>query len=117
MSSKLIKVFLIFALNFMAQSAFSTTLRSTDALSVLAAPTQVENAETNTTDRYALPPSKTQIESCRREALRLHPGMIEKQRLLHRHGNFLIRLQVQTSDGLDWFMLCDLASGRIIDEF
>jgi hypothetical protein len=32
------------------------------------------NADVNTIDRYALPPSKAHIEACQREALRLHPG-------------------------------------------
>ncbi|TAN66486.1 MAG: hypothetical protein EPN17_13755 [Methylobacter sp.] len=108
MNSKLI----ILALSLMAQTAFSNIAHSADTL-----PGAPDSANVNITNRYALPPSKVNIEPCQREALRLHPGVIEKQRILHRHGNFLVRFQVQADDGFDWFMLCDLATRKIIDAF
>lgn len=116
MNSKLIRIFLILVLSLMTQTAFSSTIRLADTLSGSTA-MQVEDAETNIADRYALPPSKANIEPCQREVLRLHPGVIEKQRLLHQHGNFLMRYEIQARDGLVWFMQCNLATGRIIDGF
>ena len=117
MNSKLIKKVLILVSSLVAQPAFSNLAHSADTLSRSAAYREVAGADANITDRYALPPSKVNIEPCQREALRLHPGVVEKQQILHRHGNFLVRFQIQASDGLEWFMLCDLATGRIIDAF
>lgn len=117
MNSKLIKKVLILMLSLVAQAAFSNLAHSADTLSRLATYMEVVGADADITDRYALPPSKVNIEPCQREALGLHPGMIEKQRMLHRHGDFLVRFQVQASDGLEWFMLCNLATGKIIDAF
>jgi hypothetical protein len=102
MKSKFIKRVLILVASLIVLTAFSNIAYSADA---------------NSTDRYALPPSKVNIEPCQREALRLHPGVIEKQRMLRRHGEFLIRYEIQASDGLEWFMLCDLGTGKIIDSF
>jgi len=117
MNNQFIKKALVLVLSFMVLSAFSNIAYSANTLSGLATYKEVVGAETNTSDRYALPPSKVNIESCRREALRLHPGAIEKQRILHRHGDFLVRFQIQGRDGLDWFMLCDLATREVIDAF
>jgi hypothetical protein len=50
---------------------------------------QVASADVNDADRYTLP-SKGYIETCQREALLLHPGVIEKQRTLHQHGDFWV---------------------------
>jgi hypothetical protein len=36
--------------------------------------------------------------------------------MLHRHGDFWARYEVQARDGSEWFVLCDLATGRIIRE-
>ncbi|MGZ8175583.1 MULTISPECIES: hypothetical protein [Methylobacter] len=117
MNSKFIKKVLILMVSLVAQTAFSNLAHSADILSRLATYREVVGADANITDRYALPPSKVNIEPCQREALRLHPGIIEKQRMLHRRGDFLVRFQIQAHDGLDWFMLCDLATGKIIEEF
>jgi hypothetical protein len=101
----------------MTQATFSTTAHSADTLSRLPTYREVAGTDANLSGRYALPPRKVLIEPCQQEALRLHPGVIEKQRMLHRRGDFLIRLQLQALDGLEWFMLCDLATGKIIEEF
>jgi hypothetical protein len=116
MNNKFIKNVLILALSLMAQTAFSNIAHSSATLSDLK-PGAVDSADTNKPARYALPPSKVNIEPCSREALNLHPGIIEKQRILHRHGDFLVRFQIQGTDGLEWFMLCDLATGKVIDAF
>jgi hypothetical protein len=76
----------------------------------------VAGADANDTDRYTLPPSKVYIEPCRREALLLHPGVIEKQQMLHRRGNFWMQYEIQARDGANWIVLCDLANGKIIRE-
>jgi hypothetical protein len=87
-----------------------------DTLSGLAAYRKVDSADEGITDRYTLPPSKVYIESCHREALLLHPGAIQKQQMLHRHGDFWVRYEIQARDGSEWFVLCDLATGKVIRE-
>ena len=116
MNNKFIKFFLILVSSLMVQAAFSSTFQSVDTLSGLATYREADSVDTNITDRYALPPSKVYIEPCQKEALLLHPGVIEKQRMLHRHGDFLVQHDIQACDGSEWFMLCDLATGRIIGE-
>jgi len=117
MNSQCIQKILILVLSLMAQAAFSNIAHSADTLSRLAAYKEVAGADANNAGRYALPPSKVNIEPCQRESLRLHPGVVEKQRMLHRHGDYLVRFQIQADDGFAWFVLCDLATGKIIDAF
>jgi hypothetical protein len=117
MNNKFVKKMLILVSSLVAQAALSNIAHPADTLSGLATYREVVGADADITDRYALPHSKVNIEPCQREALRLHPGVIEKQRMVHRHGDFLVRFQIQGHDGLEWFMLCDLATARIIDEF
>jgi hypothetical protein len=73
-------------------------------------------ADSGIADRYALPPSKVYIESCQREVLLRHPGIIGKQQILHRHGDFWAQYEIQAHDGSEWFVLCDLATGKVIRE-
>ncbi len=113
MNSKLIKKILILAI---VQSTFSNIAYSTDIFSRLAS-NEVINLNSNIADRYALPKSKVNVDLCQREALRLHPGVIEKLQLLHRHGDFLIRIEIHASNGFEWFMLCNLTTGKAIDTF
>ena len=75
----------------------------------------VTSAEANDT-RYTLPPSKVYIEPCQRQVLLLHPGVIDEQRMLHRHGDFWMEYDIQAHDGSEWLVLCDLATGKIIRE-
>ncbi|MCQ8127654.1 hypothetical protein [Methylomonas rivi] len=82
-------------------------------LFLLAAPSA---ADSNTADRHALPPSKVNIEACQREALRLHPGLIDELRVLPQPKTFWIRYQIQMRDGTDWFVVCDLSNGKIIHD-
>ena len=116
MNNKFIKKVLILVLSLMVQAAFSNLAHSADALSGVKFGT-ADSSDTNINDRYVLPPSKVNIELCKREVLLLHPGLIEKQRILHRHGDFMVRFQIQGNDGLEWFMLCDLATGKVTDSF
>jgi hypothetical protein len=85
-------------------------------LLILATFLQVGSADANDTDRYTLPPSKVYIEPCHREALLLHPGVIEKQQMLHRHGYFWVQYEITVRDGSEWNLLCDLATGSIVRE-
>jgi len=87
-------------------------------LLILAAFLQTADADTNDTDRYALPPSKVNIIPCRKEALLLHPGVIKKQQMQNQHGAFGVEYQVQAHDGenQEWLVLCDLTTGKIISE-
>ncbi len=85
-------------------------------LLVLATSLQVASANVNIADRYALPPSKVYIDVCRREALLLHPGVIDKQQMLHRHDDFWLQFDIQARDGTKWIVLCDEGTGRIIRE-
>jgi hypothetical protein len=84
-------------------------------LLILATFLPVASADAKDTD-YRLPPSKEYIKPCQREALLLHPGMIEEVRILHRHAIFWVQLDLQGHDGVEWFVLCDLATGKIIRE-
>ncbi|MGJ0483798.1 MAG: hypothetical protein ACR65R_04590 [Methylomicrobium sp.] len=72
------------------------------------------NASALDNGHYALPPSKVYISSCARDALILHPGNIEVQRLLHLDGNFQMLYQISMREGLEWIVICDLANGKII---
>jgi hypothetical protein len=65
---------------------------------------------------YQLPLSKQQIEPCQREALLLHSGMVEQQRVFNQKKHFQVRYEIQANDGFEWVVLCDLATGKIIGE-
>jgi len=115
-NNKCIKKFLFLVSSLMAQAAFSNTFDSADILSRLTIYREFDSANANITDRYTLPPSKVYIESCQIEALLLHPGVIEEQRRLYRHGVFWWRYEIQARNGTQWHVLCDEATGRIIRE-
>jgi len=116
MNNKLIKFFMILVSSLMTQAAFSNTFHAVDTLSGLTADSEIASTNANMTDRYTLPHSKVYIESCQREGLLRHPGIIEKQQILHRHGGFWVRLEIQARGGSEWFALCDLKTGKIIRE-
>ena len=77
----------------------------------------VTRADADDTD-FTLPPDKEYIELCQKEALLLHPGEIEKERMLHKHGDFWVEYEIQTGDGIgaEWLVLCDLKTGKVIRE-
>ncbi|MGZ4954895.1 MAG: hypothetical protein ACXV8Q_07260 [Methylobacter sp.] len=116
MNNKFIKVLLILASSFTVRAAFSNTFHSVDTLSGLDTYKEVAGADANTIDRYPLPPSKVFIESCQREGLLRHPGVIEKQQILHRYGDFWVRFEIQARGGSEWLALCSLETGKIIRE-
>jgi hypothetical protein len=117
MNNQFVKKTLILVSSLVAQAAMPNIAYPTDTLSGLAAYRKVSSAGADITDRYTLPPSKVYIESCQREGLLLHPGAIEKQQMLHRHGDFWVRYEIQARDGSEWFVRCDLATGRVIREY
>ncbi len=86
------------------------------SLLILATFLQVASSDADDADRYALPLSKVYIEPCKKEALILHPGVIEKQQMLHRYGNYWVEYGIQAHDGSEWFVLCDLSTGKINSE-
>ena len=49
----------------------------------------VASADADDTE-YRLPPNKEYIKPCQREALRLHQGVIDEQRMLHSHEDFWV---------------------------
>jgi hypothetical protein len=112
MDNKFIKVLLILALGLTDRSAFSNTVPSLES----ALYRDIAGEDANSDGRYALPSSKGYIESCQREGLLRHPGLIEKQQILNRSGNFWVRFEIQTQGGSDWFALCSLETGEIIRE-
>jgi potassium-transporting ATPase KdpC subunit len=87
------------------------------ALNLALDATPVASADANDAD-IMLPPSKEYIKLCQKEALHLHPGEIEKERMLHRYGDFWVEYQIQTGNGngAEWIVLCDLKTGKVIRE-
>jgi uncharacterized membrane protein YkoI len=85
-------------------------------LLILATFLQVANVDADDTDRYGPPPSKIYIKPCEREALLVYPGAIDKQRVLHLHGDYWVEYEIQARDGSEWLVLCDLSTGKIIRE-
>jgi uncharacterized membrane protein YkoI len=65
---------------------------------------------------YQLPSSKLQMETCEREALALHAGEVEQERVFNKQDHFEVRHEIQANDGTEWAVLCDLATGKIIGE-
>jgi hypothetical protein len=84
-------------------------------LLILAIFPQIAGVEANDTD-FTLPPSKVYIELCQKEALLLHPGVIEKERMLHKNRDFRVEYEIQARDGVEWVVLCDLTTGKVIRE-
>jgi len=82
-------------------------------LLLLPALLQTAHADVNYAGRYILPPSKVNLATCQREALRLHPGFIDELRILPQPKTFWIRYQIHMRGGLEWSVVCDLSDGRI----
>jgi hypothetical protein len=85
-------------------------------LLVLVTHLSVATANADMSELYSLPPSKVYIESCQREALLIHPGFVEQQRILQKNGDFWVRYQILSKDGSESVVLCDLANGKIAGE-
>lgn len=87
-----------------------------DTLSGLDTDKEAAGANANTIDRYPLPSSKVYIGFCQREGLLRHPGVIAKQQILHRYGDFWVRFEIQARGGSEWLVQCSLETGKIIRE-
>jgi hypothetical protein len=98
----------------MSNHTFSikSTLAYSGSLLILALVSQHVFAD----NLYQLPLSKQQIEPCQREALLLHSGMVDQQRGFNQAKHFQVRYEIHAKDGVEWFVLCDLATGKIIGE-
>jgi hypothetical protein len=46
----------------------------------------------------------------------MHPGVVEKERMLHQQRYFWVRYEIEARDGSEWIVLCNLATGSIIRE-
>ncbi len=75
---------------------------------------QAAGANDNKSHHFPPPPSRAQIEACYRMAQVKHPGMIEYQRVLGRHGGYWIQYKIHILGGSMWSIVCDLANGGII---
>ncbi|MDD2864579.1 MAG: hypothetical protein PHC99_07615 [Methylococcales bacterium] len=73
-------------------------------------------AITQNDDPYILLPTKAYIESCQKKALQLHQGNIEKQQVLHRNVHFIMQYEIQSADGSEWVVQCDLETGQLIEQ-
>lgn len=116
MNNKFINILLILASGLMIRVAFSNTFYTVDTPSKLVLQDNIASVNSNSADRYALPSNKSYIETCFREGLLRHPGVIDKQQILHQSGNFWVRFEIQAHSGSEWFALCNLGTGEIIRE-
>jgi len=60
------------------------------------------------------PPVEAAAEICRKAALALHPGKIERTEVLHGTKAVRIEVQIKQSNGKAWLVLCDGTSGKIV---
>ncbi len=86
------------------------------SLLILAIFPQLAYTDATINNPYELPHSKRYMEPCQREALLLHSGIIEQERVFHQQDHFEVRYEIQANDGSEWSVLCDLATGKIIAE-
>ncbi|GEM_PF-726812 len=96
--------------------SIKSALKFTDGLLILASCSQFVYADTSNNDPYELPPNKHYMELCESEALQLHSGMIEEERVFHQQNKFWVRYDIQATDHSEWSVLCDLTTGKIIRE-
>lgn len=59
-------------------------------------------------------PVEAAAEICRKAALALHPGKIERTEVLHGAKAIRIEVQIRQSNGKGWLVLCDGTSGKIV---
>ena len=59
-------------------------------------------------------PIEIAADICRKEALALHPGKVERTEVLHGANAVRIEVHIKQSDGKGWIVLCDGTSGKIL---
>lgn len=77
---------------------------------------QLSAKEIDNPDRYKLPSSKANIAICKQKVLSLHPGMVEKELILHKSDDFHILFEVEGENNSEWSIDCDLKTGKITKE-
>lgn len=77
---------------------------------------QLSAKEIDDPDRYKLPSSKANIAICQQKVLSLHPGMVEKELILHKLDDFHILFEVEGKNNTEWSIDCDLKTGKITKE-
>jgi hypothetical protein len=60
------------------------------------------------------PQVETAAEICRKAALELHPGKIERTEVLYGAKAVRIEVQIKQRNGKSWLVLCDGTSGKIM---
>ena len=65
---------------------------------------------------YRLPINKINLLPCYTHSSVLHPGLIEKQWLIHDNDHFFIQYEIQDNDNKAWLTLCDLDNGVILKD-
>jgi hypothetical protein len=94
----------------------SGSIKSALGLLIVVIFPQFASAEATTNNPHDLPPSKVELGHCQQEALALHAGIIEQERVFHQQGGSWVRYDIQSPDNTEWSVLCDLATGKIINE-
>lgn len=96
----------------MTNDKLNVSKKFSGSLFILALFSQFVLADTS----YDLPRSKQQLAICAREALALHKGDIEQERIFHHQNHDEVRYEIQAIDGSEWSVLCDLQTGKVIGE-
>ena len=60
-------------------------------------------------------PIETAAEICRKAALALHPGKVERTEVLYGAKAVRIEVQIKQRNGKQWIVLCDGTSGKILN--
>jgi hypothetical protein len=57
---------------------------------------------------------ETEVETCSKAALALHPGKIARTEILFGEKSVRIEVHIKQGNGKSWIVLCDGTSGRIL---
>jgi hypothetical protein len=69
-------------------------------------------------NRFSLPSDKTSAVNCQDAVLTRHQGKITSEKMIHfPAGNFEIHLEVNDKDAVDWLVICDGVTGKILRDF
>jgi hypothetical protein len=60
------------------------------------------------------PPVETYVKTCSKAALALHPGKVARMEVLFGEKSVRIELHIKQTNGKEWIVLCDGASGKIL---
>lgn len=69
-------------------------------------------------DRFSLPSNKTNTVNCQNTVLAIHQGIITSKKMIHfPTGNFEVHFEINDKDSVDWFVICDGLTGKILKDF